>query len=113
MLPKENRLKKKKDFNRVTTRGQQVSGSFLILKFYSNELDLTRVGFVVSKKVSKKAVLRNQVKRRLREAVRAELAQIRTGFDMVFFTRREIQEKEFSDIQQLIKQLLEKAKLYV
>lgn len=113
MLPKENRLKKKKDFNKVAAGDQQISGNFLILKFQSNDLSVARVGFVVSKKVSKKAVLRNKVKRRLREAVRAELARVRPGFDLVFFTRREIKEKEFSDIQQLVKQLLEKAKLYV
>jgi len=87
-------------------------GSFLILKFKENDLAFSRIGFVVSKKVSKKAVLRNKVKRRLRESVNRELAHIRMGFDLIFFTRREIKEKEFSDIEQLVKQLLEKAKLY-
>ena len=112
MLPKENRLKKKKDFDRVSTGGRQVPGNFLILKFQSNDLALSRIGFVVSKKVSKKAVLRNKLKRRLREAVNSELARLRPGFDLVFFAKREIQEKEFSDIEQMVKHLLEKAKLY-
>jgi len=84
----------------------------LILKFQGNELNLTRVGFVVSKKVSKKAVLRNKVKRQLREVVKAELARLKPGLDLIFFTRREIQAKEFAEIQQAVKQLLEKAKLY-
>ena len=112
MLPKENRLRNKKDFDRISTRGRQVSGNFLILKFQSNELNLARIGFVVSKKVSKKAVLRNKVKRRLREAVKRELVSLKPGFDLVFFTRREIKDREFSDIQQAVKQLFEKAKLY-
>lgn len=112
MLPKENRLKKKKDFDKVTTGGQQVFGSFLILKFKSNDMDVTRVGFVVSKKVSKKAVLRNKAKRQLREVVRAEMAHLKPGFDLIFFTRKEIIEKEFLDIQQLVKQLLQKSQLY-
>lgn len=112
MLPKENRLKKQRDFDRVAIENQQIPGSFLILKFSGNDTGITRVGFVVSKKVSKKAVLRNKAKRRLREAVTAELARLKPGFDLVFFTRKEIKEKEFSDIQQAVKQLLEKAKLY-
>jgi ribonuclease P protein component len=45
-----------------------------------------RVGFSVNKKVGK-AVIRNRVKRRLREAVRRELPSVRPGSDLVFIAR--------------------------
>lgn len=113
MLPRENRLKRKNDFDKVVQGGSYVSERFLILKFQSNGLNLTRAGFVVSRKVSRKAVLRNKIKRRLREALRGELSRLKNGFDLVFFAKSAIEEKEFSDIQSVVKRLLQKAQLYV
>lgn len=112
MLPKENRLKKKKGFDNVIKEGSYASEGFLVLKFRSNGLDLTRAGFVVSRKVAKKAVTRNKLKRQLREALRPELKEVRRGFDLVFFAKREITEKEFPDIQSIVRRLLERANLY-
>lgn len=112
MLPKENRLKKKNDFDRVSKEGQQVRGDFFILKFCNNGLRVTRVGFVVSKKVSSKAVVRNKIKRHLREALRFELDKLRIGFDLVFFTKKDIEKAEFLVLEQAVRQLLGRARLY-
>ena len=82
MLSGINRLKKKKDFERVFRRGRGLKDGFLSLKFAKNNLGLTRFGFVVGQKVSHKAVIRNKVKRRLRELVRVKLGNIKKGFDV-------------------------------
>ena len=111
MLPKPNRLTKKKDFERVIKQGKGVGGVFLILKFVKQGLSENRVGFVVSKKISNKAVVRNKVKRRLREAVRMSLSNLKPGYDLVFFTKKGIEEKEFVEIEKVIKQLLTRAGL--
>jgi ribonuclease P protein component len=71
MLLKENRLKKKKDFERVFSQGRNLKGDFLFFKTINNKLEDNRIGFIVSKKVSKKAVERNKIKRRLREILRS------------------------------------------
>ena len=62
MLKKENRLKKKKDFERIYKKGRGFKGDSLFLKILENKEELTRIGIVVSKKVSKKAVQRNKLK---------------------------------------------------
>ncbi len=111
MLPKENRLKKKKDFERVIKKGKFFRDDFLVLKKIKNDLPLTRVGFIVSQKVSKKAVLRNKVKRKLREVVRASLGKIKSGYDVIFFTRKGIEEKEFAELKNSVEGLLKKARL--
>jgi len=111
MLPKTNRLKKKKDFDRVARSKRRAVGQFLVVKACSNKQPATRVGFVVSKKVSKKAVLRNKTKRRLREAVTALLPQIRHGYDLVFFSRPQIIEKDLPAIKDEAEQLLKRLKL--
>ncbi len=113
MLFSQNRLRKKKDFERVMKdrASKSVAVSFLAGRFLSNGLALSRVGFVVSKKISKKAVERNKVKRRLREATRSIINKIRPGFDIVVFTRQGIVESDFTSIKQNLETLLKKAGL--
>lgn len=73
MLPEINRLKKKKDIEKVFEEGQVFKEGFLIFKIAKNNSGKIRFGFIVSQKVSKRAVLRNKIKRRLRGLVGARL----------------------------------------
>ena len=111
MLPRENRLKKQKDFERVYQQGKGFKQDFLFLKAVSNGLEITRFGLVVSRKISKKAVIRNRVKRRLREIIRLRLEKVKKGVDVVLVTLPGIEEKEYQEIEQMVDKLLEKAKL--
>lgn len=111
MLPKKNRLKKKKDFERIFKKGKGLNGDFLFLKIAKNNLKESRFGFVVSKKVSKKAVVRNKVKRRLREAVKLKLPGVKAGIDGVLITRPGIESKTFAELKETVSELFKKAKL--
>jgi len=51
-------------------------------------MSVTRIGIVVGKKFSKKAVERNRVKRILREEVRKLYGQLDTGYDIVIFVKK-------------------------
>jgi len=95
----------------VFKQGKGVKQDFLALKFNKNNLKNSRFGFVVSSKVSKKAVVRNKVKRRLRESVRSRLDSIKKGFDIVFVTFEKIKEKDFEQINSLVEKILKKSKL--
>jgi len=83
MLKEKNRLQKQKDFEKVFKCGRSFKKSFLYLKANKNGLESTRFGFVVSLKVSKKAVDRNRIKRLLREIVATNLQEIAGGYDIV------------------------------
>ncbi len=111
MLPKKHRLKKKKEFERVFKEGKAAKKDFLFIKFIKNDLDATRFGFVVSKKISKKAVVRNKVKRRLREAAREMLSDIKPGYDVVVVAQKGIENLDFFQIKDNLKQLLKKIDL--
>lgn len=64
--------------------GQTVRGPLCSLRFIRNERRKTyRLAVVVSKKVSKSAVVRNRIRRRLFEAVRHLEASIPQAYDMV------------------------------
>lgn len=108
VLPSKNRLKKKNDFARILRQGKFYQDIFLSLRETKNDLSQTRVGFIVSKKVSKKATIRNKVKRRLREAVRDELNKLKLGKDIVFFTKKGIEDKNFWEIKEVVGKLLKR-----
>jgi ribonuclease P protein component len=68
-----------------------------------------RVGFTVSKRVGK-AVARNRVKRRMREAVRRRLPQLRPGQDLVFVARAPAAEATYDQIVESVDYLLRKSR---
>ena len=70
MLVKSERLRKSSEFSAVYNSRRSVANSLLILYVGRKNPSNTpaRVGFVVGKKVSKKAVKRNRIKRMMREA---------------------------------------------
>ena len=73
MLPKQYRLKNHKAFEATYSQKNRVSNKFVIIYKGRLKKDFsqpTRIGFVVSKKISKRAVKRNRLKRLFREAVR-------------------------------------------
>ena len=67
-----------------------------------NSLKGSRFGFVVSKKVSSKATIRNKIKRRLRKAVFNTLKGAGKSVDAVIVSLPKIKEKKFSEIQEAI-----------
>jgi ribonuclease P protein component len=97
MLPKEHRLRRTRDFARVRRFGRSTGGSLLALYALPNRSQATRVGISVSKRVGK-ATIRNRVKRRVREAVRSRLPDIRSGLDLVFVARQPAAEATYAEI---------------
>lgn len=87
-LAKTRRLRKEKDFKTVFTKGRIFKGNFLNLRIFKNNLNTSRFGFVVSVKISKKAVLRNKTKRRLKECARFNFGRLKSSFDIVVVAAR-------------------------
>ncbi len=82
-LPRLSRLRRTSDYRRVQGRGQKIRRrSMLVIWLPRRDHPEPRVGLTVSKKVGK-AVVRNQVKRWLREAVRHELHRLQRPVDVV------------------------------
>ena len=96
MLSKKNRLKKNKDFNKIFKKGKKINEEVLLLIILKNNLKETKVGVVINKKVSKKAVIRNKIKRRIYNSIRNKLPEIEKGFDFLIIVRPEIKEKSDS-----------------
>ncbi|MEM2954991.1 MAG: ribonuclease P protein component [Candidatus Nanoarchaeia archaeon] len=106
MLPKRFRLTKKKDFEKVLKSKKFFSEKFIFAKVIKNELRISRFGFIVTLKISKKATERNRIRRQLHEIIRNNLDQIKKGFDFVFIVRPEIKNKSFKEIKESLLNLL-------
>ncbi|HEV2656044.1 MAG TPA: ribonuclease P protein component, partial [Ktedonobacteraceae bacterium] len=105
------RLRKNSDFQRVRQQGHSVTSRLLILAWTPNDEARVRLGFVISKRISKHAVTRNYIKRLLGEAIRPVLADLPVGLDIVFSARGQILGADLSMLRQDISTLLRRARL--
>lgn len=90
---------KKKDFDAVWQKGRSSFDKVLGVKVLSNSLKINRFGIMVGLKVSKLAVERNKIKRRIREAVQGETANLAAGFDIVITVLPPAREEDFAGLQ--------------
>ncbi len=111
MLPKKNRLTADRDFARIFAKGRSVHGRAIGMRAVGNRLKESRFGFVVSTKVSKDAVVRNTLKRRMREIVRKQLPKIVGGVDIVFTAKQDAIKLPFGDLERTLLDLLGRARL--
>lgn len=81
-FPKQSRLRKKNDFDRVYQDHAYARGPLFNVLVASNQLDRSRLGLSVSRQVGT-AVRRNRWKRLLRESFRLMQAQLPAGLDIV------------------------------
>ena len=111
MLSRKYRFHGLGSLNFAYKQGQTVRGPLLSLKFVRNPRRSTyRVAVVVSRKVSKSAVVRNRIRRRVYEAFRAQAANVSGPYDLVFTVFSEqITSIDSSELKKQIGSLLRKA----
>ena len=89
-------------------RSSGQANSYLVLYARKNRTNTNRVGITVSKKLGH-AVVRNRVRRRLREIYRLNEAKFQPGWDLVVVARTKAVHAEFEKLTQAYLQLAEKA----
>ncbi len=112
ILAKEVSLKKKKDFEQVFEKGKGFKDDFLFLKVFPNNLGKNRFAIIVSRKISKKAIIRNKIKRRIRVIIKQKLSEIKKGIDLVLVVvSSELVKKDFKEVEKKINKLFQKANI--
>ena len=107
-MHKDNRLKTKSDFNNLYINSKKIINNELILISKPNDRNVSRFGFSIKKKFGT-AVKRNKIKRRLKESIRR--TNVIDGWDVIFIPRKNIQTKNYQQIESSIKNLLIRAGL--
>ena len=79
-------VKSSGDFRRMYAKGKSAASSHVVVYCRKNSLGHNRTGYTVSKKLGH-AVIRNRVRRQLREIYRLNSASFRQGFDIIIIAR--------------------------
>jgi ribonuclease P protein component len=108
-VKREQRLRSPADFRRVRDVARRGwSHPLLVMHVASNELGGTRVGITVSSRVGN-AVMRNRVKRRLREALTARFDRLPRGADVVVAARPPSADASWAELCAALDTLLARA----
>ena len=109
-MRRAHRLRRPADFQRVRAVRRSWGNPLLVLYVAPNDGHATRLGISVGKRVGK-AVIRNQVKRRVREAVRHRHASLRPGHDLVFIARASAATADWPALRDAADELLRRARV--
>ena len=108
-MPK-NTLSKKKDLDQIFKTGLSFYCPVLGLKCLVNTLGFNRLGIVIGLKVSKKAVVRNKIKRQIREIVRNDFPKTKNSYDIVVITMKGLETMDFLEIKEALLKLAKRLK---
>ena len=97
-------LKENAAFRRLYYKGKSAGNRYLVIYCARNRLEATRVGLTVSTKLGH-AVVRNRVRRRLREIVRHNASCLPSGYDIVVVARTAAVEAEFAALEKSFRTL--------
>ena len=111
-MAKVNTLRRQRDFDRLFESGKRYYDKLLVtVVCLRPESDQARVAFIVGRKVDKRAVVRNRVKRRLREAWCRQIPEPDRGADIAFVALPASAQASYWDMAEVMKAHLAQAGL--
>ena len=106
-FPREARLVRKSEFDAVYRAGKRRSSAHYTVFVRPNGLPFSRIGFSIKKALGG-AVVRNRIRRRLREMVRCNRQEIPAGWDIVIHPKSSVETAAFATLTQDLLRLLSK-----
>ena len=111
-MQKKYRLKNGRIFNYLHRKGESNANKTLVLVHAPSKYPL-KVGFIVSKKVDNRAVIRNKVRRRLREAFRALIPYLKDNENYIIIARESSANADFEELANSLAHVLIKSGLII
>ncbi len=111
MLPTSHRLTKEQDFARVKKYGKPFFSSLFRVAVRPTKNTVNRFAVVVSTRINKKAVIRNRLRRQVREIIRQSLPALSSSYDVVVTARSNPTGISSHLLQKDLTSLFKKAKL--
>ena len=108
----KRKLSKTSEFKKVFSEGRRIEGKNLIIFILKNDYGFNRLGIIVKKETGK-AVARNKIKRRLREASQLLNKKLLPGYDIIVLAKNNIRESNYFEICYGLESLFYKGKLFL
>lgn len=109
-LPKSARLGTNRHFQKIYQEGRSVAGRYLVLHWRKKRDLNNKIGFGAGKKLGS-AVIRNRLKRLMREAWRLYPETLPPGYDYILIARRPLLGKGLKEAQSGLQEVLKKSGL--
>ena len=103
--PRSARIVRKADFDSVYRNGKRRSSSHFTVFLKANELPESRFGFSIKRALGG-AVVRNRMRRRIREAIRLHREEISAGWDFVIHPKPNVENAPFAVLKNDLVRLL-------
>ena len=103
-------IKENREFMFLYRRGKSLDADCIIMYFRKNRNKGLRLGITVTKKLGK-AVIRNRIRRRIRESFSANSSGISPCYDIIFVARSKAAKVSYAEINSAMRYLLHKAEL--
>ena len=104
----EHRLTRPQQYASVYDKGSSFTSDLLVIRVLPNDLPISRYGFSINKRVGN-AVIRNRIKRRLREIMR--VTALVPSMDIVFIVRPAAARMDYTGMKKAVESLLSRAGL--
>lgn len=110
-MQKKLRLRNRADFSRVYRHGKSFANhQFVVYWSYKKNVEQFRAGISVSKKVGN-AVVRNRMRRLVKEIVRSHQHEIVEHIDLIFIVRKGALDKTYQELDKSVLHVLRKSSL--
>ncbi|HZH94220.1 MAG TPA: ribonuclease P protein component [Tissierellaceae bacterium] len=103
-MEKKNRLRKNMEFKKVYKARKNFWNRNLILYIKRNGTKETRIGVSITRKVGN-AVVRNKLKRRIKELNRRYIESLKEGYDIVIIPKKNAVDLSFKDLESALKHI--------
>lgn len=111
-MNKQNKIKKRKEFNYIFNNGKAFFSNTLTLVYTTSKLNKFKVGFSASKKIGN-SVVRNRARRRMREVVRLHENNLSKNYNYIFIATPKIDMADYKDIEKDFIYVMKKSGLFV
>ena len=109
-MDKMYRLRSNMEFQKVYNKGKNYWNRNLILFVKKNNLGYTRIGYTITKKIGN-SVVRNRIRRQMKEICRLNFDQIEKNYDLVFIAKRNIIDISFKELESAMLHIMKLSKV--